>query len=487
MEFAISLKSGEYISASSLAESSAYRASVKYLLVCPECREPVHFGIREIPYNTPFFSHYKQIQNIKAIHACSLRVFGATFKPASSLIPGLQHGQTVDRFQRDFCKELYESFGEYSPALNAFIEKSENHYLTKKSYINLIRSIEKLSDFSSISEYKLESEVQGMNDSLSDICLFLESSYGEWVGNFICQVANFVASVAHPDIDESDYGRSIYKIGKENFVFIAETVRLKTPNKFLKKEIQRIEKLTPQIASTLVTHLILKWKIPGNTINLIGDAQAIKQNIKNAKTNSKFNKPEKNKYINPWLNLGKNKPSEEIESIESKVFPSSIDNKQDDLNNREKIIDAINKFYNKNLKDNLTQPVELPKIRAWHSYDTEKPEEYNKLQITTRNRHVLNQPEVFAKVEKNFTYEITNEDKIRIKSLISDSLKLNTSKDINLSSREAIKDWSGKKNSIEAYFLASILSMNHTLPKFTDPTLAIKLNAWLSWVKNKEL
>ena len=65
MEFAISLKSGEYLSASSLAESSAYRASVKYLLVCPECGEPVHFRVREIPYNTPFFSHYKQIQNIK--------------------------------------------------------------------------------------------------------------------------------------------------------------------------------------------------------------------------------------------------------------------------------------------------------------------------------------------------------------------------------------------------------------------------------------
>jgi hypothetical protein len=487
MEFAISLKSGEHISASSLAASNAYRASVKYFLVCPECGEPVHFRNREIPYNTPFFSHYKQIQNIKAIHACSLRVLGATFKPASSLISGIKHGQTVDRFQRDFCKELYESFGDYSPVLYTYIEKSGSQHLAKKPYMNLIRSIENFSDFSSISKFELTSDTQPMDDSLTDICLFLESNYGEWVGNFINQVANFVAVVTHPDVDESDYGRSIYKVGKESFVFIAETIRLKNPIKFQNKDRHRNERLTPQIASTLVAHLILKWRMPNMAANLIGDADS----INNDENKPKIKLINKNKasYINPWLMLAQNNSKHPIETGVNNSNSSTTGGHQSKTFNKENKTpkEVINHNDTKNLIDNNIISNELPNVRSWRKSEIKPAQNYYNSKNPIKNGHVFKHVKKFLLEEKTIIYEMTIEDEYRIKDLLHHSSDLNKSKHVALKSRDAILNWSGKKNSFEAYFLAAAMSMDHEPPEFTDEYLTLKLSAWISWAKMEKL
>ena len=484
MEFAISLKSGEHISASSLAESSAYRASFKYFLVCPECGEPVHFRKREIPYNTPFFSHYKQIQNIKAIHACSLRILGATFKPASSLISGIKHGQTVDRFQRDFCKELYESFGKYSPVLYAFIEKTGNQHLAKKPYMNLIRSIENFSAFSSISKFKLATNTQEMSDSLSDICLFLESNYGEWVGNFIYQVSKFVAIITHPDIDSSNYGRRIYKIGSKSFIFIAETARLKKPNIFLKREDQITEKLIPQIASSLIAHLILKWKLPDYASNLMMDVRSININNDTVKTEEKLTNPEMDDYSIHWARLGKNKPSEELKLTEKKAHFRSSNVGQVNFNNSEKYDDAINKYYSENLLDRSNQKLDTPKILSWHSPEIINITKNQELNSHYKDLNLSKQINEIKDSEKIYEYEVKIEDKNRIKILMFNSLNLNSSKHLSLPNSDSVKEWARTKNPLEAYFLAAILSMNHNPPEFTDRSLLIKLHAWIAWAKN---
>ncbi len=159
MEFALSLKTGDQLSASDLGASAAsYRASLAHLLVCPECGEPVHFRRREMPYNTPFFAHYKLADSLKAIHACSLRVFGNTLSPASLAIPGIRHGQLVDRFQKEFCKSLHESFGRNSSSLYAFIEKFDQPLPDDRQFRKFVDEIERIADFQALATAAIDAK-----------------------------------------------------------------------------------------------------------------------------------------------------------------------------------------------------------------------------------------------------------------------------------------------------------------------------------------
>lgn len=91
MDQALSLKTGEFIS----ADKASYASSKNLLLVCPECGEPVYFKARETPYVTPFFAHYKELEIVKLAKSCSLRVMGSTFQKASYLFPNISQGVIV--------------------------------------------------------------------------------------------------------------------------------------------------------------------------------------------------------------------------------------------------------------------------------------------------------------------------------------------------------------------------------------------------------
>ena len=275
MYIALSLKNGEQIEAS----KASYAATRNLLLVCPECGEPVHFKNRQYPHNTDFFAHPKELPLIKLIKACSLRVEGGVFQKASHIVPGISQGQLVDKFQKEFCKELYESMGGYSKTLYEFIKSSGFERLTKKDYRNLISSIRIKAPGEEILMRELNAtELTLFREGIDDICLFLESPYGVWVGNFVYQAAYFTACMLHPGTLNKSLGTGIFFVKGSKIIFVLDRLRIRRWAKFAAGLLSANSKRNLaifKIAATLVSFLVLKWRFKSYVPKLMAVADDV--------------------------------------------------------------------------------------------------------------------------------------------------------------------------------------------------------------------
>ena len=268
MYVAVSLKTGEYVE----AISANYKATRNLLLVCPECGDPVQFKFRQIPRDTPFFAHPKENESVKSIKACSLRIDGGQFQKASSVVPGISHGQLVNRFQREFCKELYESLGPAANTLYEFIRDSNFERLDHGHYRSLVGEIRSgWSERDMLTKELSSIDWTIFKGGTDDVCLFLDSPYGKWVGNFLYQAAYFVACVIHQVTLRGDLGRCIFHFSDTAAVFVADPMRIEKSPKYATEILSAGSKRNlaiTQIAKCLVGYQILRWRFKGTPPSL---------------------------------------------------------------------------------------------------------------------------------------------------------------------------------------------------------------------------
>jgi hypothetical protein len=260
MEISLSLRNGKLISAANCDHSS----SRSLLLVCPECGEPVYFKKRHIPHQTSFFSHHKESESVKLLRPCTIRSNGGIFATASEFLHGISHGQLVDKFQKEFCKELFESFGGYSDSLGSFIKDSQFEKMDDNSYRSFINHNRRNYLISEIlEEPKSHVDDDDFRESIEDVSLFLNSAYGIWAGNFIYQVAYFVAVTIHEACVANFLKNRISSVGEKKALFIGDISRLEKihiyADEILPANSSRNLSID-YIAATLVSFLILKWK-----------------------------------------------------------------------------------------------------------------------------------------------------------------------------------------------------------------------------------
>lgn len=457
MDYALSLKNGVHISAADLSESAAYRAALKFLLVCPECGEPVHFRQLESPYNTAFFAHYKQHKSAKALHECSLRTLGASLKPASEVIQGIKHGQTVDRFQHDFYKTFHASFGKYSDQLFSYLNYVEHQTLSNRKYSAFINAIQKEFSNSCVSRTEFSRGDTSLAESVSDICLFLKSSYGNWVGNVLHHIAHFVASAYQIEVADSKIGRVPITHDEQSFVFALDISRLNN-HKESRLPIQPSEDVLAQISSSLVGYIVLKWRIPSSKIELITTKKLHSEIVRNSAP-----------VDHPIT----------FTSTSSKIDPSILRH----ISNRntyavataiEAGVKNVQKAASKRWPNSMSTENNLA------SESTPKSTE----SINKNDEGQSTKPTYFVASAEglNSPFRINADSERRVRLLIYEAKRL-PPPNSHLETREEILAWSGKKNSIEAYFLAALNEVPHTPARFTDPTLSARLSGWLQLAK----
>jgi hypothetical protein len=266
---ALSLRSGEILSAAKVRHSS-YR---QLLPICPQCGEPVHLRQREIPYSTAYFAHHKEVEARKLIAACPLRVAGSEWARASSVIPNLSHGQFVDRFQRECCREIHALFGRQSSYLINFIDASKFLPLGTSEARDFVDFIYESADPALLlskhgSDKELSSDLLGLDDAW----LFLRSGYGAAVTNFIFQTAYFVAVILHPDSINKALGWRSYAVKGRQGVFPYEHYRMRNWETLASQTLPPKDKRNlaiPGIATTIVTLVLLRWRSVKPRINLL--------------------------------------------------------------------------------------------------------------------------------------------------------------------------------------------------------------------------
>lgn len=513
MESAISIKTGEHIEAKRLAGSVAYRAALKHLLVCPECGEPVHFKSREVPYNTPFFAHYKQVASIKAIRVCSLRTFGAVFEPASATVPGIKHGQLVDRFQREFCKALHDSFGRYSSSLYSFVEQTGQQSLSAKAYATFVSRIEELADFRAVSREDVSRQEAWLQEATQDVCLFLRSGYGKWVGEFIHHVARFVAAIAHPDVDEQDFGRCVFCVGNRRVAFVAEPFRLKDAVDIDRRASSRRDRIHAQVAATLVAFLVLKWRVSTKVVGLLGVAESIERETgkRAPPTVPRLTKDEASRSSQSsdpavgddplkqeWPRPGSSSPPPPTQQphaqagspVPIRIWAKTPPPPQEVMAwVARSICEAV-------VMASRQGPINEPKGFRSARSDEHRPPSAPAAPVVTYKRAASTMGErqvstsdlgagTGSSVDVDMlrpSASLSSDDQRRILQLVSEAKSLGKP-DHRLFSRVDVQNWSNKKNPIDAYFLAGFLDIVHEPPQFVDPTLTAKLAAWLKWAK----
>ena len=460
---ALSLKNGQYVS----AERARYDSSRSLLLVCPECGEPVYFKFRQEPNYTYFFAHYKEKESLKLARGCSLRVFGAAVKIASDLIPGLSHGQLVNRFQKEFCSELFQLFSKQSSALSEFIQLSGFHNLDKKDYVDLINQIPTFNLFASIaSEVLKSSDTEELLEGLTEVCQFLKSPYGVWVGNYLYQVSYFLACMIHPDTFNKDLATSTYTSGKVTALFVVEPFRLKQSNTFAMEvlsEKSRQNKAIPRICSALVSMLILKWRFPRAVPKLFLMADQVEID-KPGQAKLAEKKPAK-------LPTNKKKleaviPSSPLVKLSPDWLPTGL---------------PLARPYGIQYKPALPiqkEPVEakMPVKSIWRpvTVDQRKESGFTGKTLSLKPKF------------KNFSSPLTAEEKklVNMNRVVDLILKAKNIKlPLNpLNSIGALQNWSQCGEAIDAYFLASYFDLPHEKP--ADIELQLKIKAWVKWAKS---
>ncbi len=458
MDQALSLKTGEFVS----ADKASYASSKSLLLVCPECGEPVYFKARETPYVTPFFAHYKELETVKLIRNCALRITGATFQKASSLLPNISQGQLVDKFQKSFCVELYTMFGKYAASLIDFIKESNFLPLDHHDYKDVISTIENYSAFQDVYLKQLSrSDLTNLAEGLSDVSTFLRSQYGIWVGNFIYQTAYFLACILHPETLNSNLGKTFFKFGKNQAIFVVEPFRIKSYRTYTSEilpETSKRNKAIPKIAAIIVSLLICKWRNSKATPKLLLVAE----------------------HMQP---VAKTKLASTSEGLHSATQSSSTYIVAREPQNEPQLA-PIN--------------AEPNPIRSWHSPSPSKtlnPE----LSVSTITSRFYQPSKISESLPQrlsasrdntspfnpvNFSYRITAKDAHRIRSLIDRAKTLY--KPSRLSNKEELVHWAKTQNSFEAYFMAKLLKIPHFKADFVDHTLNEKLQSWLTWAEQEE-
>jgi hypothetical protein len=105
MDEALSLKSGQSVR----AERSTYQTQRDLLLVCPECKEPVHLRKRRIPNVVSYFAHPERSQ-IDSDELCTLRVIGGWHASPAAASQWDSKGQLIRRFQLEFASYFVSHF-----------------------------------------------------------------------------------------------------------------------------------------------------------------------------------------------------------------------------------------------------------------------------------------------------------------------------------------------------------------------------------------
>lgn len=439
MYSALSLKTGLYLAAA----TASYQASRDQLLTCPECGEAVFLKHRLVPNDTPYFAHYKELESIKLIKACSLRVFGSSMQRASVLLPGLKHGQLVDRFQREFLREIHTAFGRNSDAFVYFMRSFGNSQLGKSTWKGVVAAIHERSPGVGLLKREVsDTDVAEFDEGLDDVCQFLRSSYGRWVTNLLHHTASFISQVIHPDTLDRDLGRCLYTVGHSSVVFVAEPFRLR------KRELDGLPQpsgrravFVPQIASTLTSYLLLKWRWPKLVPMLVLPCDFIE-------TGRSGKRPEERN--SSAIPINSDAMSKEVTG---KVVGGAR------LRDPEAVVEEVKPHWRvPGAPASVSTPIATPRvapaiasstIRAWPVQSPSRPMQWV--------------------------------DSSRLADLVSLSSRLLPPRS-RLSSREEVLAWAGLRNPIEAYFVAAYMDVPHVPPQFADPTLNYKLSKWLEWV-----
>jgi hypothetical protein len=269
METAISFKSGKYVHAS----DCNHQSYLELRLHCPECGEPVYFKRRQIPIDRPFFSHHEKKEN--AIK-CSLRTEGIPIGIASEVVRGIKHGQLVDKFQKEYLSEISNSLGILSDTLIDFIKESQFENLDRDVYLDFLEAIKKnLPYIRILMATPSDFDKEKLDESVHDVCLFLRSPYGNWVGNFIYQTAYFIAVTLRQEYVSQYVANYFFADKRETTIFPLDQSRLKIIKKYAEEILDYEDPRNlciDKISSAIVNHLIFKWRYPDLLPDLTSDS-----------------------------------------------------------------------------------------------------------------------------------------------------------------------------------------------------------------------
>jgi ribosomal protein L37AE/L43A len=295
MDSALSLKTGEAVRAT----VADYTSQRRLLLVCPECGEPVHLVERRKPQITKYFAH-PDLRIERGTAGCSLRVLGASFRPASSLIPGLSHGQFTDRFQAKAVFEVLNVYGNSASAVQlfarAFIAEESPDALGRngrKSLSQLLKSglppwVDRIAELDA-------EQKQFIDEALSDVLRFLNSAYGGWVLSWLVAISRLTsAAISRAQLTPAGIvlGASI---GTRAACLVIEKYRFNniTANGVNLAEylVGQRAKAVDQVLHFLIIHTIVRWRNPNRltfrSAIIISDSDvARKPSVSNTKSES---------------------------------------------------------------------------------------------------------------------------------------------------------------------------------------------------------
>ena len=118
MDSAISLKTGDTI----LASEADYETTRKLILICPECKEPVHLTKRKSPNLVSFFSHPEHKGEPTKLE-CSLRVLSLWDQPYKNIGPWKSKGQLIAKIQSELISFFAAQFGEQKETIIIYLKQ----------------------------------------------------------------------------------------------------------------------------------------------------------------------------------------------------------------------------------------------------------------------------------------------------------------------------------------------------------------------------
>lgn len=260
---ALSLITGEVVAAT----RADYGSQRRQLLVCPECGEPVHLVERRHPYSTKYFAHPElKIHSGKA--DCSLRVFGATFRPASSVLTGLHHGQLTDRFQAKVVFEVIKAFGHSAADIRqcalALISSIGTERIAKRGK-KVIKDLPAQAFPSWTSRFlQLDHEQEArITEAIEDVALFLSSPYGAQVLAWLSAIAMSIAYCL-PRTQLTAKGPRIgVAVGNRNACLAIERYRLRALSREGKEGLPRDglrDAAEERVLAFLIIHTLVRWR-----------------------------------------------------------------------------------------------------------------------------------------------------------------------------------------------------------------------------------
>ena len=512
---ALSLKTGDYVGADRLKPAAKYGASRRELLVCPECGEPVHFRKREFPNVTPHFSHYKQLSVKKNLYDCPLRASNANFSVEAIGKLHLQHGQLVQKFHDQFCKELFECLGPNAKFFYQFVENSDHLLPSRADYLAMldgIRRNENLRTFPEVTDYQFAE----LRDGLLDIHKFLNSAYGHGVGVFLYRISLFILVASHPDLRKFGLGR--YKIPKRAklVIFISEPFRQQNAAEIYQAHGLRSKKLLGDLASIVLSYVVLRWRGISKKLDLFVPIQeasgvefvplpktaAVPPPLRGHKTDSvgvTVVPPPRSESIDrryedadqsqkPALKSREYPLREDEQRGRNSIGPSSKPNGpawdrtsllgkiRPDANQQTTIRAWVHPSIDRpKTKNDLLEAPSLDK--KFIPGDLEKRTTYSSSLTLRHNHRVGNEAQLIP------TVDVSSQDQLRIRSLISRGKQLKNKKITNQLSYDEVLVWAKTKSPLEAFFLAHIYGVPHHSPQFVDPTLTQRLNAWFDYAR----